>query len=235
MLAEDMRTQGFLVAAHDVRQGAVSEMRAHAAVHGVDLVGNYTSVATVSNVMISIVGANDALDVADAAASGMRPGTVCLDLNPAPSAVKRATARVINGKGGRYLEGAAARAESTERIDVSLIAAGPHAAKVVAMFRELGFVTRADCDRDDAFSSNIMSRSIPARGLDALVIGSFATARAHGIEEAVLRCLQQEFPEIDWARESDYFFQQAIASKDQVDTGAEWRKAANSILSVSKE
>ena len=44
------------------------------------------------------------------------------------------------------------------------------------------------------------------KGLEALVIESYSTARAYGVEDFVLPSLQETFPSIDWGSQGAYFF-----------------------------
>ena len=55
-----------------------------------------------------------------------------------------------------------------------------------------------------------MCRSIMIKGLEAMVIESFTTARAYGVEDAVLASLTETFPTIDWEKQGAYFFQRVI-------------------------
>src|SRR5690606_13762742 len=55
-----------------------------------------------------------------------------------------------------------------------------------------------------------MCRSIMIKGLEAMVIESFTTARAYGVEDAVLTSLAETFPGIDWEEQGSYFFQRVI-------------------------
>jgi 3-hydroxyisobutyrate dehydrogenase-like beta-hydroxyacid dehydrogenase len=48
------------------------------------------------------------------------------------------------------------------------------------------------------------------KGLEAMVIEAFTTARAYGVEDAVLASLQETFPSIDWDKQGAYFFQRVI-------------------------
>jgi hypothetical protein len=43
-----------------------------------------------------------------------------------------------------------------------------------------------------------------------MVIESFTTARAYGVEDAVLASLKETFPGIDWEKQGAYFFQRVI-------------------------
>ena len=45
------------------------------------------------------------------------------------------------------------------------------------------------------------------KGLEAMVIESFTSARAYGVEDAVVASLAETFPGIDWERQATYFFQ----------------------------
>jgi hypothetical protein len=48
------------------------------------------------------------------------------------------------------------------------------------------------------------------KDLEAMVIESFTTARAYGVEDAVLASLKETIPGIDWEKQGAYFFQRAI-------------------------
>jgi hypothetical protein len=43
-----------------------------------------------------------------------------------------------------------------------------------------------------------------------MVIEAFTTARAYGVEDAVLASLKETFPGIDWEKQGAYFFQRVI-------------------------
>ena len=55
-----------------------------------------------------------------------------------------------------------------------------------------------------------MCRSVMIKGLEAMVIESFTTARHYGVEDAVIASLQETFPGIDWEQQGAYFFQRVI-------------------------
>jgi 3-hydroxyisobutyrate dehydrogenase-like beta-hydroxyacid dehydrogenase len=55
-----------------------------------------------------------------------------------------------------------------------------------------------------------MCRSVMIKGLEAMVVESFAAARFHGVEDAVIASLHETFPGIDWERQAAYFFQRVI-------------------------
>ena len=55
-----------------------------------------------------------------------------------------------------------------------------------------------------------MCRSVMIKGLEAMVIESFTTARHYGVEDAVIASLHETFPGVDWEKQAAYFFQRAI-------------------------
>jgi 3-hydroxyisobutyrate dehydrogenase-like beta-hydroxyacid dehydrogenase len=59
-------------------------------------------------------------------------------------------------------------------------------------------------------SATKMCRSVMIKGLEAMVIESFTTARHYGVEDAVIASLRETFPGIDWEKQAAYFFQRVI-------------------------
>src|SRR5260370_133793 len=53
-------------------------------------------------------------------------------------------------------------------------------------------------------------RSVMIKGFEAMVIECFTTARAYGVEDAVLASLAETFPGINWEKQGAYFFQRVI-------------------------
>jgi 3-hydroxyisobutyrate dehydrogenase-like beta-hydroxyacid dehydrogenase len=74
----------------------------------------------------------------------------------------------------------------------------------------LGFDAKVASDKLGIASATKMCRSIMIKGMEAMVIESFTTARAYGVEDAVLASLAETFPSIDWEKQGAYFFQRAI-------------------------
>ena len=65
-------------------------------------------------------------------------------------------------------------------------------------------------DKLGVASATKMCRSVMIKGLEAMVIESFTTARHYGVEDAVLASLKETFPGIDWEKQGAYFFQRVI-------------------------
>ena len=96
------------------------------------------------------------------------------------------------------------------RIKVPLLLGGAGARELAPLLVELGFDAKVASDQLGVASAVKMCRSIMIKGMEAMVIESFTTARAYGVEDAVLASLKETFPGIDWEKQGAYFFQRVI-------------------------
>ena len=104
---------------------------------------------------------------------------------------------------------------------------GPHAAALAAVLASWGMDAKPVSDRLGVASAIKMSRSVMIKGLEALVIESYATARAYGVEDHVLPTLQETFPSIDWSEQGAYFFSRVVQHGKR--RAEEMREAANTV------
>jgi 3-hydroxyisobutyrate dehydrogenase-like beta-hydroxyacid dehydrogenase len=75
---------------------------------------------------------------------------------------------------------------------------------------QLGFAAKVASRELGVASAVKMCRSIMIKGLEAMTIECFTTARAYGVEDAVLASFKETFPGIDWEKQGAYFFQRVI-------------------------
>ncbi len=212
ILAEDLRAQGVAVSAFDLKLGGpqAGALVDHAAAHGVGLASSHAALATQADLIVSAVTASQTVAVAQACAPGVRRGAWFLDFNSASPGAKQRAAALIDGAGGQYVEGAVMTSIPPYRIKVPLLLGGPHAADLAPLLARLGFDAKVASDKLGVASATKMCRSVMIKGLEAMVIESFTTARAYGVEDAVIASLQETFPGIDWEKQGAYFFQRAI-------------------------
>ena len=78
------------------------------------------------------------------------------------------------------------------------------------MLIELGFEAKVASEELGVASAVKMCRSVMIKGFEAMVIECFTTARAYGVEDAVLASLAETFPGINWEKQGAYFFQRVI-------------------------
>jgi len=213
ILAEDLRGQDAKVMAFDVKlrsDEAGGPLRDHASHHGVQLTASHAELAAQSDLVVSAVTASQAVPVAEACAGKVKRGAWFLDFNSASPGAKQRAAALIDGAGGRYVEGAVMTSIPPYRIKVPLLLGGQDAAELAPLLGALGFNARVASEKLGVASAVKMCRSVMIKGLEAMVIESFTTARAYGVEDAVLASLKETFPGIDWEKQGAYFFQRVI-------------------------
>jgi 3-hydroxyisobutyrate dehydrogenase-like beta-hydroxyacid dehydrogenase len=213
ILAEDLRKQEIKVAAYDIKlrsDQSGGALRDHAGQHGVTLTASHADLAAQSDFIVSAVTASQAVPVAKACAAAVKQGAWYLDFNSASPGAKQRAAALIDAAGGHYVEGAVMTSVPPYRIKVPLLLGGSDAAALAPQLAELGFVPKVASDKLGVASAVKMCRSVMIKGLEAMVIESFTTARAYGVEDAVLASLKETFPGIDWERQGAYFFQRVI-------------------------
>ena len=212
ILAEDLRAQGHIVCAYDLKLGseAGNGLREHAARHGVGLAMSHADAARGAVLLFSAVTASQAVPVAQAVAGSLPANAFFLDFNSASPGAKIRAAGLIAAGGARYVEGAVMTSIPPYRIKVPLLLGGPDARALQPLLEDLGFVARVASDKLGVASATKMCRSVMIKGLEAMVIESFTAARAYGVEDQVLASLHETFPGIDWEKQGAYFFQRVI-------------------------
>jgi 3-hydroxyisobutyrate dehydrogenase-like beta-hydroxyacid dehydrogenase len=212
ILAEDLRKDGVKVSAYDIKLDGdqAKPLQDHASGIGVSLASSHADLAARADFIVSAVTASQAVPVAQACAAAVKKGAWFLDFNSASPGAKQRAAKLIDGAGARYVEGAVMTSVPPYRIKVPLLLGGPGAAKLAPLINDLGFNARVASDALGVSSAVKMCRSIMIKGMEAMVIEAFTTARAYGVEDAVLASLQETFPGIDWEKQGAYFFQRVI-------------------------
>jgi 3-hydroxyisobutyrate dehydrogenase-like beta-hydroxyacid dehydrogenase len=181
-------------------------MRAHAAGAGVEPMASLAALLERADVVLSAVTASQAHAVAVEAARSIRPGTWFVDLNSASPGTKAASSRLIDGAGGRFVESAVMTSVPPYGIKVPMLLGGAHAQALRALLAPLGFDMEVVAERVGVASAIKMCRSVMIKGLEAIVVESFTTARRYGVEDYVLASLRETFPTLDWESQGSYLF-----------------------------
>jgi 3-hydroxyisobutyrate dehydrogenase-like beta-hydroxyacid dehydrogenase len=212
ILAEDLRRQQVKVFAYDLKLGGnqAGPLREHARNFGVELMASHAELASQADFIISAVTASQAVPVAQAIAPAVKKGAFVLDFNSASPGAKQRAAKLIDAKGGRYVEGAVMTSIPPYRIKVPLLLGGAGAEELAPHLAALGFAAKVASKELGVSSAVKMCRSIMIKGLEAMTIECFTTARAYGVEDAVLASFKETFPGIDWEKQGAYFFQRVI-------------------------
>lgn len=157
-----------------------------------------------ASLVFCTVTADRALAAAQECAEFLRPGTLWLDLNSCAPNSKRAAAGHIAASGGRYIDVAVMQPVYPKRHQVPLLLAGPDAAKVAAILKELDMAPKVASTEIGAASTIKMIRSVMIKGMEALAAECVLAAVKAGVDEAVLGSLSQTFPGIDWPKQVAY-------------------------------
>ena len=206
---------------------------AHAATAGVTAQPSARALCEASDLVISAVTASNTLAVAQEAAQFIRPGTIFLDLNSASPGTKQQCAALIDAAGAHYVEAGVMTSVPPYGIRVPMLLGGARAAELAPLLVGWGMDARAVSDQLGVASAIKMCRSVMIKGLEALVIESYTTARAYGVEDQLLPTLQETFPSIDWSEQGAYFFSRVVQHGQR--RAEEMRESANTVREAGFE
>lgn len=213
--------------------GQRDAQRAHARAAGVTAHDSMAALCAASDLVISAVTASSTLAVAQEAARSIRPGAVFLDLNSASPGTKQQAGAAIEAAGAHYVEAGVMTSVPPYGIRVPMLLGGPRAAELAGLLQSWGMDAKAVSDRLGVASAIKMCRSVMIKGLEALVIESYTTARAYGVEDHVLPTLQETFPGIDWGKQGAYFFSRVVEHGKR--RAEEMRESANTVREAGFE
>ena len=186
-----------------------------------------------ADLVISAVTASNTLAVAQEAARHIRPGAIFLDLNSASPGTKQRAGAAIDAAGAHYVEAGVMTSVPPYGIKVPMLLGGAGAGELAAVLNGWGMDAKPVSDRLGVASAIKMCRSVMIKGLEALVIESYATARAYGVEDHVLPTLAETFPAIDWQKQGAYFFSRVVQHGKR--RAEEMREAANTVREAGFE
>lgn len=162
-------------------------------------------------IVLSLVTADQALEVARAAARHMRPGAMFCDMNSVAPATKRSAAAALEEAGVHYVDVAIMSPVNPARLAVPLLVSGPEAATAVTRLTRLGFSNCRRVGADVGEASSIkMIRSVIVKGIEALTAEAMLAADAAGVAEEVLASLDASDKGSPWAKRADYSLDRMI-------------------------
>lgn len=209
----------------DAKEAVVMQQKATES--KVTLAASVKDLCANSNLIISAVTASSTVEVAKQAAACLESGTIFLDLNSASPGAKKAAAELIEKAGGKYVEAGVMTSVPPYGIKVPMLLGGAFAAALSEKLNQFGMDTKVVSEELGIASAIKMCRSVMIKGLEALVIESYTTARAYGVEEHVLPTLQETFPSIDWTEQGRYFYSRVV--KHGKRRAEEMREVANTV------
>lgn len=192
----------------DSHAGEAARQRADS--QGFERAASASDLCSGSDLLLSAVTASNDLAVALEVSSGIRVGTVFVDLNSASPGTKQRAAEAVDRAGGAYVEAGVMTSVPPYGIRVPMLLGGARAAELAQLFTGWGMDAKAIASQIGVASAIKMSRSIMIKGMEALVIEAFTNARAYGVEAHVLATLEETFPRIDWPAQGAYFFSRVV-------------------------
>lgn len=156
-------------------------------------------------VILSLVTADSALAVAEAAAPGLAPGALWCDMNSVAPVTKRAAARAVEAAGGRYVDVAVLAPVNPARMAVPLLLSGAAAEEARGALAALGFADLRLVGESIGRASAIkMIRSVMVKGIEALTAEMMLAAEAAGVTDEVLASLDASEKPMSWPERAAY-------------------------------
>jgi 3-hydroxyisobutyrate dehydrogenase-like beta-hydroxyacid dehydrogenase len=205
----------------------------HANRAGVQACASMQALCEVSHFIISAVTASNTLAVAQEAAAFIRPGTVFLDLNSASPGTKQQCGSLMDAAGAQYVEAGVMTSVPPYGIRVPMLLGGKPSQNLCEALSNWELNVTSVSQEIGVASAIKMCRSVMIKGLEALVIESYSTARAYGVEDFMVPTLQETFPSIDWTSQGAYFFSRVVQHGKR--RAEEMREAARTVQEAGFE
>ena len=155
--------------------------------------------------ILSLVTADQALAVAEAAAALIAPGALFCDLNSVAPQTKQAAARAIEAAGAHYVDVAVMAPVDPARLNVPLLISGTQAEVAQTRLATLGFGKSRVVGADVGRASSIkMIRSVMVKGMEALTAECVLAADNAGVLDEVLASLDASEKAKPWDVRADY-------------------------------
>ena len=155
--------------------------------------------------VLSLVTADQALAVAEAAAALIAPGALFCDMNSVAPQTKQAAAHAIGAVGAHYVDVAVMAPVDPARLNVPLLLSGAQAGAAEVGLRALGFGKMRVVGADVGRASSIkMIRSVMVKGIEALTAECVLAADTADVLDEVLASLDASEKAKPWGERADY-------------------------------
>ncbi len=149
------------------------------------------------DLIVSAVSPRGAQEVAGAVAGHLTGPQLFLDVNSVGPKTKESIAQLLAARGVRMADGAIMGAPASSG-RITLTVSGPCAAEVAAMLTPYGARVDVVGDRVGMAATLKMTRSVVMKGLAMLLIEALSAARKAGVEQEVLRGLDESIHQRDF-------------------------------------
>ncbi len=199
-IAKGLRSEGLnRLHAFDIR-----DVRECAAVHHTTVVDTPSALAQSSDILISAVTANSALDAASAIRPFLSPGKLYADINSVSPALKQQIFSTITQSGAAFVEVAVMAAVPPYCHRVPMLINGDGAQHFAEIMTPFGMRMEILPGSVGTAAAVKMCRSIVVKGLEALLLECVMSASGYNAEDHVFASLNESFPGVDWKKLANY-------------------------------
>lgn len=150
---------------------------------------SYTEALSEADLVISVVQGEFALEAAKAAAPLLKKGAWYLDMCTVTGKMSDEDRAVIEAAGAIYVDVAVMGGFFASGIKAPMLVAGDAGRDMTEWMNKTGFKATYLGAKPGSASSVKMLRSVLVKGIEALAVESFVTAKRQGILEEVMGCL----------------------------------------------
>jgi 3-hydroxyisobutyrate dehydrogenase-like beta-hydroxyacid dehydrogenase len=222
--------------AYDIHRdtpGRGEKIRERAALTGVELVNAPADLSSGSQILLSLVVADAAVDAARAMAPGLSPDHLYADLNSVSPSTKEAVAAIVAGRGASFVEGAIMAPVPRHGHRVPILLGGMPADALLALMAPLGMHLEKVSDRVGSAAAVKMCRSVVVKGLEAVLLECVLTAIRYEADRRVFDSLGESFPGIDWGALASYMTSRVALHAER--RAQEMREVARTLEDVGVE
>jgi len=194
-----------------------------------EVVGGETLASVMENasVVFSLVTADQAEAVGRSAAKCLPAGSYYFDCNSCAPDTKHNSATILEAVGIRYVDTAVMSPVHPKLHKAPLLISGPHVKDAANILHSLDMNVQVVPGEVGRASSIKMMRSIMIKGLEALTLECFLSARKAGVEAEVLASLAASFPEWNWVNRAAYNLERCTSHG--IRRAAEMREVAKTV------
>jgi len=207
-LALGFREEGVsLLSAYDINKhtaGLGERIKDRAVRTDVELVESPEQLTRQSDIVLSVVTADQASRAASQIVPFLEPRHYFADLNSVSPGTKRTIAATISTTGARFVEAAVMAPVPGSGHKVPILLGGVNAENFAQLVSSIGMRVEVVSDKVGTASAVKMCRSIVVKGLEALLFECSLGAVLYEADERVFASLDASYPAINWKQLAGY-------------------------------
>lgn len=204
-----------------------------ASIAGIHLVDSSESLARASEVLLSTVTANAAIEAAEQTAPFLGRHHLYADMNSVSPAAKQSIKLIVAERGAGFVEAAIMAPVPPHGHRVPILLGGAEAQTFKELMTPYGMRLEIVSREVGAAAATKMFRSIIVKGLEALIFECVLGASRYGAEQRVFDSLGETFPGIDWNALANYMIGRVVVHGER--RAREMEEVAETLRSLGIE